>query len=478
MMTHNTQHASGWFGEYSSVNGDTRVNAYPDELETRRQWMGVRWGTKLPFAYWADTDAPAECNSDDCPAERADDQECDCDARFKWGYSGFYRTGSGVEQQIPGLSKHKAFIFEKGDGLLLIDGDDVRCPDTGEVHPAFKTLLAQLGLTWCEVSKSGSGIHAVYRGDLPENSKTQPVLDLDDDPWRSNEEIPQIEIYETKHVGVLTGEHIEGTPESVTPVNSDVFSTIIEATGQTKSTRQSGEIPDLDDLIDNDEDDTGEVTPGVTDDVDDILDAIEALDARRVAKKTICRKWLGKRSNGVRVMQPTWASANYDGNAVVCGKGGFIDEGREDSRGGPIVMAAIDANLIHHRHAQNGDVQGNDWWKAVDHLRDLGFEIPEYCSDGDSSGLYIEEMAAYKKEGETPFNSPDDCLLACLRAREDRVVPDDADAPRLALHSIIGNWMSVDPDSHAVGEETLTAAQSMFDELTVSIVMDAFGGDN
>lgn len=474
-QTHATE-TSEWFGVYRDVTGVTRSNEYPGDLDERRQWMGVRSGTKLPYAYWGDRDAPAECNSGDCPADRADEPECDCDARFKWGYSGFYRTGDGVDPRVAGVSEYKAFIFEPDDGLLLIDGDDVRCPETEEVHPGFKAVLAQLGLTWCEVSQSGSGVHAVYAGEMPENAKKQPVIDLDDKTWGSNDEIPQIEIYETKHVGVLTGERFEGTPLSVNPVDVGVFSTIIEASGQTKNKEQSDEIPDLDDIVN---DNTNNTNPdvGMTDDVEDILDAIERLDARRVAEKTICRTWLQKRSGGVRVMQPTWASRNYSGGAVTCGKGGFRDDGRVNARGGPVVMAAIDAGLLRAKNAQNGDVTGEDWWAAVDHLRDLGFNIPEYCSDGDSSELYIDEIAAFSHEGENTFDDPDACLIACLRARESGAVTEDADAPRLALHAVIDNWMGVDADSHAVTEDTFAAAEGVFNDVTVDMVEEFFGGD-
>ncbi len=471
-----TTKRSEWFGVYSDLTGATRSVEYPDDLEERRQWMGVRWGEKYPFAYWGDCDAPAKCNNGDCPADRADEPGCDCDARFKWGYSGFYRTGNEVEHRVAGVSEYKAFIFEPGDGLIFVDGDDVRCPETEEVHPAFKGVMAQLGLTWCEVSKSGSGVHAVYTGELPENAKKQPVLDLDDEPWGSNSSIPQIEIYETKHVGVLTGEWFEGTPLSVNPVDVDVFSTIIEASGQTKNTRQdSDEIPDLDDIV-NDNTDNTEPTVGVTDDVKDILDAIESLDAQKVAEKTICRQWLGTRSNGVKVMQPTWASRNYDGAAVTCGNGGFRDDGDVNARGGPVVMAAIDDGTLKPKNSQNGDVTGDDWWAAVDYLRDLGFNIPEYCSDGDSSELYIDEIAAYSGEGEKPFEDPDDCLIACLRAREAGAVPEDADPPRLALHAVINNWMAVDADSHAVTEDTFKAAEGIFNDVTVDMVSEFFGG--
>lgn len=135
---------------------------------------------KKPFAPWGDRDAPAECSKDEHPDTAA---ECECDARFKWGYDGHYRDGetaamAEVDPQIDGL----AYIQLPDDPYVYVDGDDVQDPETDEVHPALLAILEHPGLTYADVSQSGTGVHAIYRGDLPDGVK-QASWQLDDEPW-------------------------------------------------------------------------------------------------------------------------------------------------------------------------------------------------------------------------------------------------------------------------------------------------------
>jgi hypothetical protein len=112
-----------------------------------------------------------------------------------------------------------------------------------------------------------------------------------------------------------------------------------------------------------------------TNEVRDIFAALDRLDARRVAERTIVREWLDDRGDR-RAFAPTWAPAGYDGTANFVDRHKWVDTGGRGGRGGPAVMAAIDAGLVRDSVCPDA-VRGATWWKAVDHLRDLGFEIPE-----------------------------------------------------------------------------------------------------
>jgi hypothetical protein len=99
---------------------------------------------KKPFAPWAATDAPVPCSNPGHDTAATSD----CDARYKWGYEGLYATGKEVAmaETDPRLCG-RVFLQREHDPFAFIDGDDVRCPETGEVHPDFIEILERLGPT-------------------------------------------------------------------------------------------------------------------------------------------------------------------------------------------------------------------------------------------------------------------------------------------------------------------------------------------
>ena len=110
-----------------------------------------REGGKAPYAPWADSDAPVECNHSDhdTPMTCA---ECDHHAGYKWGSEGNrryvhadYDTAREWAAKVPTLSSDLVFIQREADPFAFVDGDDVRDPGTGEVHPAFRAILEANG---------------------------------------------------------------------------------------------------------------------------------------------------------------------------------------------------------------------------------------------------------------------------------------------------------------------------------------------
>ncbi|MDJ1431478.1 hypothetical protein QNM96_05345, partial [Halostagnicola sp. A-GB9-2] len=97
-------------------------NTWPDELLEREQWMGHVG--KKPFAPWADRDHP--------------EADVDEDARWKWGLKENYGDGETIAMaEIDPRLDGRAFLQTEDDPFVYVDGDDVRCPETGDVHPAF-----------------------------------------------------------------------------------------------------------------------------------------------------------------------------------------------------------------------------------------------------------------------------------------------------------------------------------------------------
>ena len=78
-------------------------------------------------------------------------------------------TWGSFDEALAGLKRDEGlgmgFVFNN-NGILGIDLDDCRDPQTGEVHPeAMKIIKAVNSFT--EVSPSGTGIHIYTRGKIP-----------------------------------------------------------------------------------------------------------------------------------------------------------------------------------------------------------------------------------------------------------------------------------------------------------------------
>ncbi|MFC7155186.1 winged helix-turn-helix transcriptional regulator [Halomarina halobia] len=352
---------------------------WPAELLEREQWMGHV--EKRPFAPWADRDHP--------------DADADEDARWKWGLTENYVDGEtvAIAEDDPRLDG-RVFIQQADDPYAYVDGDDVRCPETGEVHPTFLSLLEQLGATYTDVSTSESGVHANYRGALPDGL-TQATFAIDAEPWGANEDVPEVEIYAGKRVCVMTGKHVPGTPTDVREWDDEALYEILDEYDRLPTPRGEPDVEREYERFDAREyEPTVTAATETTDDIRDLFAALERLDARWVAEDTIVHAWNDEAStsDGKRAFKPTWGrSANGTANIVDeniwqdTGGGGY---------GGPVVMALIDRGDLSPATATPRDARGALWFRGVDHLRDLGYAIPEYDSgDGEDLPAWVDEWA-------------------------------------------------------------------------------------
>lgn len=358
----------------------TESGVYCDAQTERAQWMGRV--EKQPFSPWADRDAPAPCSKDGHTAA----DECGCDARFKWSFEGNH---ADVETVAMAEADHRldgrVFIQRDDDPLAYVDGDDVRDPETGEVHPSFTALLDHLGLTYGDVSQSGSGVHAVYRGELPEGVK-EAAWPLDDEPFGANDDLPSVEIYARKRVYVATGEHVPETPTDAREWDSGMLRTVLDLNDQIPATvTDPEEARDTFDGDDYDPDATG--SDETTDDIRDLFAALDRLDPKRVADRTIVHRWNddASTSDGTRAFHPVW-SPNNSGTANVVNDKVWYHSGG-GGYGGPVVMALVDAGKMNPQNADPADTRNSElWWRGVEHLRELGFEIPELEAADDHIG--------------------------------------------------------------------------------------------
>ena len=71
------------------------------------------------------------------------------------------------------------FVFTRDSGLVGIDLDKCRHPETGETEPWAKAILVELD-TYTELSQSGQGWHAIVKGSLPPGGNRKGRVEMYD----------------------------------------------------------------------------------------------------------------------------------------------------------------------------------------------------------------------------------------------------------------------------------------------------------
>ncbi|WP_141466396.1 hypothetical protein [Salinadaptatus halalkaliphilus] len=336
--------------DFTETNSDT----WPPTLHKREQWMGRQ--DKLPFAPWGDYDHP-----------EADPDE---DARWKWGLEENYVDGEtvAIAEDDPRLDG-RVFIQLEDDPYAFVDGDDIRCPETGEVHPAFVAILEHLGATYADVSTSGSGVHAYYRGELPIDGTEQATFALDSDPWGKNDDVPTVEIYANKHVNVATGEHVEETPLEVAKWDTDVLRTILKVNGyedqESVEHDTDRERPELKGY--NPDSTSADET---TADIRDVLATVDNLEPSDVRLRT---RQTGEESTGWSTWDPSYRASASGESLHYNGEGVFHDH-KENEAFGVLGLIAVEEDIISNPWDR---LTGAEWWNAVEAARDRGAPIPE-----------------------------------------------------------------------------------------------------
>jgi len=342
----------------------TRPDTYPPELLNRERWMGRKG--KLPFAPWGDTD-PEDADPDDSP-------------RWEWGRTENYVDGEtvAIAEDDPRLDG-RVFLQQEADPFAFVDGDDVRDPETGEVHPAFIAVLEHLGLTYADVSTSGAGVHAYYLAPdgLPIDGKGQAVFDIDTEPWGSNDSPPTIEIYANKHVCVTTGDHVAGTPLDLTEWDADTLRGILQANGYTdKDTVSHDTDRDRPELEKHDPD-----AVGAEDTAEDVRDVLKAVDRLRAHDLPLRSRRTGEDSTGWGTWDPSYRTSESGESVHSPPDEPVFHDYKEGESYGLLGLFAAEEGIIREPWDR---LEGSDWWDTVNAARDAGAPIPEYDSRADT----------------------------------------------------------------------------------------------
>lgn len=305
------------------------------------------------------------------------------------------------EEAVKAAEEHESW----GIGYVLANGNEDyprglyggldldRCVADGggpkDWLPSLKPFL-DAG-AYVEFSPSGDGLHI-------------PLVGFEEPDWWTDIALGEhegIEAYDKKFFA-FTGDMLDDCGDEVMEDRGQA-----EEWLKTACEDLTGERP-----WDDDDDEKAVTAPSssvASGNAEEIARAVDALDARDVAEKTIVHGWNddASTSGDNRAFYPTWGP-NCNGTANIVDRDGWVDTGTDSGSGGPLEMAAIDMGELRHSGCSWGDVSGELWWDAVDHLRDLGFRIPEY-EGTDANGVPPEAQEEASSDGEAAGDqSPSD----------------------------------------------------------------------
>jgi hypothetical protein len=93
-------------------------------------------------------------------------------------------------QEIPAGLDGASIVLTAAAGLVCIDLDGIRDPDTGDVEPKYQEIIDAID-SYTEISESGCGLHVFVKGTIPKNSHKNGS---------------KVEIYADKKIIAMTGD--------------------------------------------------------------------------------------------------------------------------------------------------------------------------------------------------------------------------------------------------------------------------------
>lgn len=100
----------------------------------------------------------------------------------------------------------------EGRPITLLDWDDVRDPETGEIHPVCAWALTEID-GFAEISQSGEGIHQFVYGTIP-GGFSKFLRHIDTEPF-VGDDLPMVEMYSSGRLTAMTGDHVAGCGNDV-----------------------------------------------------------------------------------------------------------------------------------------------------------------------------------------------------------------------------------------------------------------------
>lgn len=259
------------------------------------------------------------------------------------------------------------FSLQDGDGLTLMDYDDVRNPDTGEVLPEVADHIERVG-GFAQVSTSGTGIHLIIEGELPEDTRSL-VIDLEGHPDA------ELEIYDGDRFIAMTGDKVERSRPNVRDGQA-LLDDLIAEYGEDATVVEPGERAEEWDASKS----RAEIEDTeTTSNIEDIFDAIKHTDYSDIRLRSTLTE--GKNASR-KSFDPSWETSE-SGTRLGYEDGGWI------YRQGNIGLDALQLVALEERiiHDPRDYPDGQEFWDAVEALRARGAPIPEYDDTASGSDM-------------------------------------------------------------------------------------------
>ncbi len=272
------------------------------------------------------------------------------------------KLGFGIATCLPELPSGS----QREERIVFIDCDDVRCDERGVIHPQAWHLLDSWDVH-VALSTSGTGLHGFGIASLPEGKRSTCVLELRGWPYTDD---PEIEFYAEDRFIAVTGKHIAGTPMKLPGISKQIHD-IYNAHARDVT-------PDIEDggVGGGQTPTRGDQTSQPTD-TEKIFNAVDAVRPRDI---NLLSSVTNERPDGTADLDPSWESSESGARL------GQFDDGWVYRQGmiglSALEIVALEAGIV----SKPGDYpKGDDYWAAVDELRDRGADIPkrnERCTDG------------------------------------------------------------------------------------------------
>lgn len=327
------------------------TDLYESDIERWLTWKSTDDGRKIPRAPYVHRDQPDRYVSAQDAAVWTD-----------------FETAREWAVKLPGhrlaltIRDREAYPDED---LVLLDYDDARDPDSGALHPTVRDHLASAA-SYADVSPSGTGVHVLCRGALPDGTKTI----ADDLPADEAFPAATIEVYDSARYVAMSGRHLVPTPETARPAQgfldrlTDEYATVVEGTPDALLTEPRTSRAALADLE-------------TTDDIQHVFDAIAQTTPDDIRLRSPVTE---ERSDGTKSRDPVWTTSDSGTRLAEVDDGWIYRDGMLGLDA--LQVVALEEGIVTDERTYP---QGEAFWAAVEALQDRGAHVPAYESSTPSA---------------------------------------------------------------------------------------------
>jgi hypothetical protein len=375
---------------------EAESGVWADNVEAYDCWMPWQYfdGRKQPHAPYADVENQMSWSDPECWRDAKRCRMACVDDRLE---------GPGIVLQ------HEDDPYaDWADPFYIVDYDDVRDPESGAVHPVVAGHV-EAAESYTDVSTSGTGVHIIAKGQLPAGVKTIQTALPDHDAFPDAE----IEVYDGKRFVAMTGDHVVGTPTEATEAQA-FLEDLVDEFVQEEERRPETPRPDSENWEpEYDQKDLEDLD--TTEDIQAVFDACRQVRPRDIRLRSSLTE---ERADGTKSFDPSWETSRSGTRLGWDADIGWIYR-KGDVGLDAIQVVALEERIISSPHEYP---EGEDWWRAVEELRERGARIPEYEhpeSDGRSDEDRHPLLEAALANGADVDAGPESTLpLAQLEALE------------------------------------------------------------